>query len=128
MMAELFTMEVLLQVAATMERSQAFFCRQAFLADAEDALGGFTFDRNRVRKTWRYALLFELDVQGAFSAMETPTFLQSAKGSHGIDGCHLSFAFLVGRRSDEDEEGFNDSNTFYEVVILCLHLILFCDR
>jgi len=48
MMAKVITIEMLFQVAVAGERPQAFLCRQAFVAEAEDTLGRFTLDRNRV--------------------------------------------------------------------------------
>ena len=45
MMSEVFSVEVLFQVAAAMLRPQALHCRQFLVAKAENALSGFAFER-----------------------------------------------------------------------------------
>ena len=51
--AEMLAMEVLLKVAASRECLQAISGRQVFVPEAKDALGGFTFNRERFRQTRR---------------------------------------------------------------------------
>ena len=48
MMAEMFDLEVFFQVAAAREGPQASFRWQAFIAKAENTLGGLALDLNKV--------------------------------------------------------------------------------
>lgn len=76
MMSEVFSVEVLFQVATAMVRPQALHCRQFLVAKAENALGGFAFEREGFGKSWRRVLFFELGLRrGALSTAETPAFL-----------------------------------------------------
>ncbi len=50
-MAKVFAMKVLLQVAAAMEGLQAGLGGQCFTTETKDAISGFAFDRDKVGKT-----------------------------------------------------------------------------
>ena len=54
MVAEMLTMEVLLEVAASREYLQAISGRQVFVPEVKDTLGGFTFDREHFRQIRRW--------------------------------------------------------------------------
>lgn len=51
--AQMFAMEVLFEVAATGKGFQAISCREVFVAEAEDALSGFAFDGQGFRQIRR---------------------------------------------------------------------------
>ncbi len=74
--AEVLTIEVLFQFAVAVERPQAFFCGQTFVAKTENTLGGFACKREEFGQSWRRVLFFKLGVRrGVLSMAEIPAFL-----------------------------------------------------